>query len=269
MKGLVTVVTAVATLALAGQARAADVEAGRAKAEACFACHGRTGVSVSPEIPNLAGQKAQYLENQLKAFRAKTRTNPLMNAMAAQLSDGDIADLAAFFNSLPGASGDAVSELPEDINRTRVAFPTGYAETFTYYTTINFPDRGQVRRYLANETALRAAAAGEPLPDGSMHFVEVYKAKLDAAGDPVTGADGFYEPDELVAFTAMERQPGWGEAFPEKLRNGDWNYAVFTADGSLREGVNQAQCLACHKPLAEASYVFTLEQLQNKARAVQ
>ncbi len=260
----------VALFAMTGQAWAADAAAGREKAEACFACHGETGVSVSAEIPNLAGQKAKYIVSQLQAFRAKTRSNDLMNAMAAELSDADMEDIAAYFSGLAGASGgDQVSALPDDVNQTRVEFPKGYAESFTHYTTINFPDRKQVRRYLANDAALRAAKAGEPLPNGSYLFVEVYKAKLDAEGKPVTGADGFYEQDGLAAYTAMEIQAGWGADIPERLRNGDWNYAVFKADGSRRDGVNQAQCLACHKPLTEDSYVFSLEALRTKARAVQ
>jgi hypothetical protein len=45
------------------------------------------------------------------------------------------------------------------------------------------------------------------------------------------------------------------------LRNGNWHYAVFTLDKKVRPGVNQAECLACHKPLDAASYVFTLKEL--------
>jgi hypothetical protein len=45
------------------------------------------------------------------------------------------------------------------------------------------------------------------------------------------------------------------------LRNGDWNYAIFTTDRQQRPGVNQAECLACHKPLDDKSYVFTLKEL--------
>ena len=45
------------------------------------------------------------------------------------------------------------------------------------------------------------------------------------------------------------------------LRNGDWNYAVFTTAKQQQQGVNQAECLACHKPLAKVSYTFTLKQL--------
>jgi len=51
---------------------------------------------------------------------------------------------------------------------------------FTQYTTINFPDRKQVRTYLANAIALQAARQGEPLPDGSVLLVEIFSAKLDA-----------------------------------------------------------------------------------------
>ena len=54
---------------------------------------------------------------------------------------------------------------------------------------------------------------------------------------------------------------GWGSAIPEMLRNGNWNYAVFTLDKKQRPGVNQAECLACHKPLDNVRYTFTLKQL--------
>ena len=94
-----------------------------------------------------------------------------------------------------------------------------------------------------------------------MLFAEVYSAKLDADGKPVTRADGFYEPDKLVLYTAMEREAGWGKDIPDMLRNENWNYAVFTADKKQRPGVNQAECLGCHKPLDKVSYTFTLKEL--------
>ena len=98
------------------------------------------------------------------------------------------------------------------------------------------------------------------LPDGSVLFVEVYAAKLDS-DKPVTGSDGFFVPDKLLLCTAMARDAGWGKDIPEMLRNENWNYAIFTADKQHRPGVNQAECLACHKPLNNVSYTFTLKQL--------
>ncbi|MGA7405800.1 MAG: cytochrome P460 family protein, partial [Pseudolabrys sp.] len=105
------------------------------------------------------------------------------------------------------------------------------------------------------------AKAGKPLPDGSVLFAEVYAAKLDADNKPITGGDGFYVADKLLLYTAMAREEGWGKDIPEKLRNENWNYAIFTTDKQHRPGVNQAECLACHKPLDSVSYTFTLKQL--------
>lgn len=70
------------------------------KAAACAACHGETGVSAVPMYPNLAGQKAAYLEKQLKAFKSGSRTDPTMNAMAKSLSGEDIKLLAEYFSTM-------------------------------------------------------------------------------------------------------------------------------------------------------------------------
>ncbi len=75
------------------------------------------------------------------------------------------------------------------------------------------------------------------------------------------GADGFFVADKLLFYTAMARGAGWGKDIPDILRNEDWNYAAFTTDKQHRPGVNQAECLACHKPLDKSSYLFTLKQL--------
>ena len=108
---------------------------------------------------------------------------------------------------------------------------------------------------------MQAAREGKPLPDGAVLFAEVHAAKVDADRKPVTGSDGYFVADKLLFYTAMARDAGWGRDIPEMLRNDNWNYAVFTADRQPRAGVNQAECLACHKPLDSASYTFTLQQL--------
>ena len=108
---------------------------------------------------------------------------------------------------------------------------------------------------------MEAAKAGRPLPDGSYLIAEVYAAKLDAAGKPVSSSDGLYVPDKPLFYTAMGTGAGWGNDIPAPLRNGNWNYAVFTLDMKPRPSVNQAECLACHKPLDSVSYLFTLKEL--------
>lgn len=249
-------------LAVAPVAQAADVEAGKAKvATVCAACHGAAGVSVTDAIPNLAAQRARYLEAQLKALKDGTRKNSIMNAIAAQLSAEDMANVAAYFASQPGAATGAKSAFLANVAKTGVTFPEGYKDTFTKYYTINFPATKQVRYYYASKAAVDAAKAGKPLPDGSVLLVEVYGAKLDTDNKPVMGGEGFYVADKLLIYTAMARGAGWGKDIPEMLRNGDWNYAIFTTDKQHLPGVNQAECLACHKPLDNTSYTFTLKQL--------
>jgi cytochrome c553 len=250
-------------------ARAVDIEAGKARvATVCAACHGGNGVSVAATIPNLAGQKAEYLTRQLHAFKAGERKNDLMNAIASQLDDQDIENVVAFIASLPGAPvGSMKSEFLPNVARTRVSFPSDYQTRFTKYLTMNFPDDKELRYFYASPAAFKAAGAGAELPDGSMIMIEVCSSKLDAQGNPVAGPDGFFVPDKIVGYVAMERQAGWGAENPEMLRNGDWNYAPFTTDKVYRSGFNQAQCLACHKPLSKDNHLFTMQQLRAAAQA--
>jgi len=76
-----------------------SIKAGADKAKACQVCHGKGGHSTKPTYPILAGQHAQYIQKQLRAFKEGTRKDPIMNGMAAPLSEQDIEDVAAFFQS--------------------------------------------------------------------------------------------------------------------------------------------------------------------------
>ena len=80
-----------------------SAEAGKARAFTCTACHGSEGNSSSPMWPNIAGQNAPYILAQLKAFKNGERSDPLMSSQAMLLSDEDMANLAVYFESLPGA----------------------------------------------------------------------------------------------------------------------------------------------------------------------
>ncbi|MFI3155669.1 MAG: cytochrome c [Methylococcaceae bacterium] len=78
---------------------AADIAAGEQKASSCVSCHGQNGNSSNVQWPNLAAQQSTYLTNQLKAFKAGDRINAMMQSMAANLSNEDVDNLAAYFSS--------------------------------------------------------------------------------------------------------------------------------------------------------------------------
>jgi cytochrome c553 len=79
-----------------------DPAAGQSKSQVCQACHGLDGKSIAPIYPNLAGQHEDYLVKALADYRAGRRTNAIMAPMAANLSDQDIEDLAAWYASQDG-----------------------------------------------------------------------------------------------------------------------------------------------------------------------
>ncbi len=101
MKTFICVMAAMVLLPLSRANAAADIEAGREKARICAGCHGADGISVSPGIPSLAGQRDQFIQWQLVFFRSGRRPNQLMGPIIAQLSDADIRNLGAYFASLP------------------------------------------------------------------------------------------------------------------------------------------------------------------------
>ena len=100
MKIFISLVCSLVMLGTVASSHAGDAAAGKAKSMLCAACHGADGHSPNDLWPSLAGQKEGYLAKQLKAFRDGTRQDPMMAHMAKPLSDDDIANLAAYFNSL-------------------------------------------------------------------------------------------------------------------------------------------------------------------------
>lgn len=100
-----------ATVAQAAPLPKGDATAGQAKAAACGACHGADGNSMAPTFPKLAGQNAKYTYKQLQDFKSGRRANPMMQGIAAGLSEQDMADLAAYFAGQKGSTGMAKADL--------------------------------------------------------------------------------------------------------------------------------------------------------------
>lgn len=85
---------------ISSMVNAGDAEVGKQKSVVCVACHGSKGISVHTTWPNLAGQDAQYIASQLKAFRDGVRKSAMMYPMVFDLNDKDIDDIAAYYSQL-------------------------------------------------------------------------------------------------------------------------------------------------------------------------
>ncbi|MBC7974641.1 MAG: cytochrome P460 family protein [Myxococcales bacterium] len=259
------VVTFGGALALPSAARAAgNVADGKAKSVACQACH----VASASDTPHLAGQREAYLAKQLKAFKAGERKNPLMSAIATQLSDTDIENLATYWGAQNANSDNNLSEAVSAIRKSQMPFPKEFPKGYVLYDTVKKDDQNAVSKSYINTLGLAAAKAGKPLPDGTSILVVNYAAKLDANKKPVAAKDGSWEVDKVMSYAGMESRAGWGKDIPELLRNNNWNYGVFGPDKATRGEINQAVCLACHKPKSASSFVFGIKEIDAAAKAL-
>ncbi len=141
-----------------------DAVAGREKSLLCQGCHGEEGISIEGLIPKLAGQYSKYIAKELRNYQAGTRSHQIMNAMAATISDDDLADIAAYFASrtkMKGAgSNNEVGKklfLRGDISRTVVACVNchgvngkGLTPNTSMFPVIGGQQKDYIRRQLVN-----------------------------------------------------------------------------------------------------------------------
>lgn len=103
-----------------------DAKAGKSKSAMCAACHSSNGIGTTDMYPNLAGQHADYIAKQLKAFKSGERSDAVMAPMAAGLSDQDMADIAAYYAAF-SRDGSAPVEADAPAGETSTAAPVAKA----------------------------------------------------------------------------------------------------------------------------------------------
>jgi cytochrome c553 len=155
-------------------AQEGSVAAGQTKSVTCAACHGPDGNSVTSEWPSLAGQHAGYIVRQLEAYRSGERADAGMQGFASTLSEQDMRDIAAYFESQaqqPKGADPALVGLGEQIYRGGLPEraipaciachgPTGLGNPLAAYPRVS----GQHATYTLN--TLRAYGTGARRSDG-------------------------------------------------------------------------------------------------------
>jgi plastocyanin len=156
--------------------------------------------------------------------------------------------------AVPGAAG------PD-----KIKFPATWKD-HVLYSVVDRHDTKQYRElYASTQAAVDAMKAGKELPNGTVLTLVQYKAQVDAAGAPLKDAKGRFVKGDLIAFTVMEKQTGWGAEYPAEWRNGEWEYAAFNPAGVLNDKANYKGCFECHKPHEKMDYVISLAALRGAA----
>lgn len=146
-----------------------------------------------------------------------------------------------------------------------LAVPADYKTWPKFLSAIQRPDVKQVREIYMNKTAgTGTAAAG--FPNGTVFVMENYAAAANPDGTLQQGPDGKLVKGALLRVFVMGKNPGWGASAPEGLKNGDWIYAAYVADGSKAPEAT-ATCRACHLPLVNKDFVHRYDEYFSKKSA--
>ena len=138
----------------------------------------------------------------------------------------------------------------------KVSFPEGF-EKGVMYATLDRYDIKQFRELYANKEAVDAVRAGRPIPSGTVLTLVQYKARVDAQGNLLKDAKGRFMKGDLIAYAVMEKRTGWGTEYGDDIRNGEWEYSVFGADGKFNDKANYKACFQCHKPHDQIDFVIS------------
>ena len=158
--------------------------------------------------------------------------------------------------------GVSLFAVPSAAGPEKIQFPTQWKD-HVLYTTVDRYDNKQYRELYANtQAAVDAMKTDQPLPQGTVLTLVQYKAQVDAAGAPIKGPNGRFVKGDVIAFTVMEKREGWGTEYPAEWRNGNWEYAAFSADGKLNDKANYKSCFECHKPHEKQDFVISLAALR-------
>ena len=147
----------------------------------------------------------------------------------------------------------------------KIKFPSDYLKG-VLYQTLDRPDNKQYRELYAPAEAVEAVRKGRPIPSGTVLTLVQWSVEQDASGNPIKDANGRFIKKDILAHTVMEKRTGWGADYPADWpRNGEWEYAVFTADGRPNEkaNANNKACFTCHLPHAKQDFVISLAKLNN------
>ena len=148
-----------------------------------------------------------------------------------------------------------------------VAFPRDYRNG-VMYTSHDNAEAKEFREFYITPAALDAVRKGQPLPSGTVITLARYDVQRDAGGNPAKDANGrFIKIAGVKAYRVMEKRTGWGTAYPDNLRNGEWEYQAFLPDGKTDDKVDLAGCLQCHRNGDSTNFMFTAEDLVAGAKA--
>jgi len=143
----------------------------------------------------------------------------------------------------------------------QISLPADYGNTFIPYAVVDKRDRepNVVRVMYIDPKAAAALKPGAPLPEGTRIVMAEHLAKQGGNGQTEFNRDGrMIQTNALAEIFVAEKRKGIGAEYDEALRLGDWEFAVFLADGSRKADVNFDNCRECHLQAVRTDFTFSV-----------
>jgi len=173
-----------------GKVRDSLVRDGRAASFFCANCHGETGASRFPDVPNLAGQNPVYIVSQIEAFLAGKRRNEFMEGLMKVLGERDKAAIALYYANAPARPAVARASPRAHEGAAQYKRLCGACHPADAHGSETFPRlagqppqylRVSLRRYLeksAVHDSVEMSAAAAELGESNLEIVVDYLASL-------------------------------------------------------------------------------------------
>jgi hypothetical protein len=129
-----------------------------------------------------------------------------------------------------------------ETNRDLVKFPENYDDGVLFATVT----RGSTYEELyTSREAIEAVQDGQPIPSGTVITLKIFR------------------DEELYRYFVMEKRDGWGAQYPSNMRNGEWEYNAFTAEGAVAYEEDIGRCFTCHANQERGDYVNKFDEMKN------
>ena len=152
------------------------------------------------------------------------------------------------------------------LNDGELAVPANYRSWPKFLSAVQRPDAKQVREIYMNAVGTGGTAA-KGFPNGTVFVMENFAAAANPDGTLTQAAGGALVKGDLLRVFVMGKNEGWGASAPEGLKNGDWIYAGYLANGE-KSADSTLSCRACHLPLtANKDFVHRYDEYFAKAAA--
>jgi hypothetical protein len=164
--------------------------------------------------------------------------------------------LAALTGILALASATAV--LGQDSTKPQVANPVGKWDDYELIVHVDVPLRGTLRHVYVDKVSAAEARRTGTLPYGTKIVMRDYIGVSDGQGGWKRENHRLVAGKPVIVLV-QQKEKGWGARHPEAVRNGEWEYALFTPDGKPIPADTQKVCMPCHKRFAATDYTFIVD----------